>query len=91
LPASLFLSRAALITSDDISALPDLTQFALPPEQKMLRSRNIWCKRLACHVPSSSFYNDARDGANQVRFTFLQEESTLAAAESRLAKLAAGT
>ncbi|MGB2623978.1 MAG: aminotransferase class I/II-fold pyridoxal phosphate-dependent enzyme [Candidatus Acidiferrum sp.] len=38
-------------------------------------------------VPGSSFYNDARDGATQVRFTFCKKESTLAAAEERLAKL----
>ena len=38
-------------------------------------------------VPGSSFYNDARDGASQVRFTFCKKESTLAAAESRLARL----
>src|SRR5712671_2949201 len=42
-------------------------------------------------VPGSSFYNDARDGANQVRFTFCKKESTLEAAEARLARLAAGT
>jgi aminotransferase len=39
-------------------------------------------------VPGSSFYNDPRDGASQVRFTFCKKESTLAAAEERLAKLA---
>ncbi|OLC86863.1 MAG: aminotransferase [Acidobacteria bacterium 13_1_40CM_4_61_5] len=38
-------------------------------------------------VPGSSFYNDPRDGASQVRFTFCKKESTLAAAEARLAKL----
>ncbi len=38
-------------------------------------------------VPGSSFYNDARDGASQVRFTFCKKEETLAAAEERLAKL----
>lgn len=38
-------------------------------------------------VPGSSFYNDARDGAAQVRFTFCKKESTLAAAEERLSKL----
>jgi len=38
-------------------------------------------------VPGSSFYNDARDGASQVRFTFCKKESTLAAAEERLSKL----
>jgi aminotransferase len=40
-------------------------------------------------VPGSSFYNDAADGASQVRFTFCKKESTLAAAEERLAKLRA--
>ncbi len=38
-------------------------------------------------VPGSSFYNDPRDGASQVRFTFCKKEETLAAAEQRLAKL----
>lgn len=38
-------------------------------------------------VPGSSFYNDARDGATQVRFTFCKKESTLAAAEERLSHL----
>jgi aminotransferase len=38
-------------------------------------------------VPGSSFYNDARDGATQVRFTFCKKESTLAAAEERLSRL----
>lgn len=41
---------------------------------------------VAC-VPGSSFYNDARDGASQVRFTFCKREETLAAAEARLANL----
>lgn len=38
-------------------------------------------------VPGSSFYNDAHDGAAQVRFTFCKKETTLAAAEERLSKL----
>jgi aspartate/methionine/tyrosine aminotransferase len=41
---------------------------------------------VAC-VPGSSFYNDAQDGASQVRFTFCKKEETLAAAESRFANL----
>ncbi|HKM84332.1 MAG TPA: aminotransferase class I/II-fold pyridoxal phosphate-dependent enzyme [Candidatus Acidoferrum sp.] len=41
---------------------------------------------VAC-VPGSSFYNEARDGASQVRFTFCKKEETLAAAEARLANL----
>jgi aspartate/methionine/tyrosine aminotransferase len=41
---------------------------------------------VAC-VPGSSFYNDARDGASQVRFTFCKKEETLAAAEHRFARI----
>src|ERR1700686_3259940 len=41
---------------------------------------------VAC-VPGSSFYNNAQDGASQVRFTFCKKEETLAAAEARLANL----
>ena len=41
---------------------------------------------VAC-VPGSSFYNDAQDGAQQVRFTFCKKEETLAAAEARLIEL----
>lgn len=41
---------------------------------------------VAC-VPGSSFYNNAQDGGTQVRFTFCKQESTLAAAEVRLARL----
>jgi aspartate/methionine/tyrosine aminotransferase len=40
-------------------------------------------------VPGSSFYGDPNDGASQVRFTFCKKESTLAAAEERLARLPA--
>ena len=41
---------------------------------------------VAC-VPGSSFYNDAQDGASQVRFTFCKKEETLAAAEERFKRL----
>ena len=41
---------------------------------------------VAC-VPGSSFYNEAQDGASQVRFTFCKKDETLAAAEERLVKL----
>jgi len=41
---------------------------------------------IAC-VPGSSFYNDAQDGAAQVRFTFCKKEETLAAAEGRFARM----
>jgi aspartate/methionine/tyrosine aminotransferase len=38
-------------------------------------------------VPGSSFYGNPADGSSQVRFTFCKKESTLAAAEKRLARL----
>ena len=38
-------------------------------------------------VPGSSFYGSPSDGSSQVRFTFCKKESTLAAAEERLAGL----
>lgn len=39
-------------------------------------------------VPGSSFYKDARSGAQQVRFAFCKKDSTLDAAAERLRKLA---
>ena len=38
-------------------------------------------------VPGSSFYGNPAHGSSQVRFTFCKKESTLAAAEERLARL----
>jgi len=38
-------------------------------------------------VPGSSFYNDPRDGANQVRFAFCKKDATLDEAGKRLRKL----
>ena len=38
-------------------------------------------------VPGSSFYNDARDGAQQVRFAFCKRDETLDAAANKLRKL----
>ena len=38
-------------------------------------------------VPGSSFYNDPRDGAQQVRFAFCKRNETLDAAAARLRKL----
>ncbi len=40
-------------------------------------------------VPGSSFYNEPRDGAHQVRFAFCKKEATFDEAERRLAKLKA--
>ncbi|HLW97254.1 MAG TPA: aminotransferase class I/II-fold pyridoxal phosphate-dependent enzyme [Candidatus Acidoferrales bacterium] len=38
-------------------------------------------------VPGSSFYNDPKDGASQVRFTFCKKDETLQAAAAKLGKL----
>jgi aspartate/methionine/tyrosine aminotransferase len=38
-------------------------------------------------VPGSSFYNDPRNGAKQVRFAFCKREATLDEAGQRLSKL----
>ena len=38
-------------------------------------------------VPGSSFYNDPRDGAQQVRFAFCKRDETLDEAARRLKKL----
>src|SRR5581483_3180463 len=38
-------------------------------------------------VPGSSFYNDARDGSQQVRFAFCKRDETLDAAAERLGKI----
>lgn len=40
-------------------------------------------------VPGSSFFSDKRHGSQHVRFCFCKKDETLAAAESRLARLAA--
>jgi len=38
-------------------------------------------------VPGSSFFGDPRSGYDIIRFTFCKKDSTLAAAEERLARL----
>ena len=38
-------------------------------------------------VPGSSFYNDARDGAQQVRFAFCKRDETLDAAAETIAEV----
>jgi len=77
-----FKPRGAYYIMTDISAFgfPDDVAFA-----KFLVERVG-----VAVVPGSSFYNDARNGASQVRFTFCKKESTLAAAEERLSKLHSG-
>jgi aminotransferase len=73
--------------------MTDISRFHFDEKKYPATSRDVsFAKYLvenigvAC-VPGSSFYNDAQDGASQVRFTFCKKEETLAAAESRFANL----
>src|SRR5712672_1032173 len=85
---TVFKPRGAYYIMTDISRFPDpdLVRFAAGTKDVAFAKYLVQEIGVAT-VPGSSFYNDARDGANQVRFTFCKKESTLAAAEARLAKL----
>jgi aminotransferase len=73
--------------------MTDISRFRFDEAKCPADSRDVsFAKYLVEHigvacVPGSSFYNNAQDGAQQVRFTFCKKEETLAAAEARLAKL----
>jgi aspartate/methionine/tyrosine aminotransferase len=73
--------------------MTDIARFHFDEAKYPADSRDVsFAKYLVEHigvacVPGSSFYNDAADGASQVRFTFCKKEETLAAAEARLANL----
>jgi aspartate/methionine/tyrosine aminotransferase len=77
--------------------MTDISRFRFPEHDARFASptRDVaFAKYLVQHigvacVPGSSFYNDARDGASQVRFTFCKKEETLAAGEAKLARLLA--
>jgi aspartate/methionine/tyrosine aminotransferase len=75
--------------------MTDISHFDFPSDQYPAGSRDVSFAKFLVEkigvavVPGSSFYNDARDGASQVRFTFCKKESTLSAAEERLFKLRA--
>jgi aminotransferase len=75
--------------------MTDISHFDFPSDQYPAGSRDVSFAKFLVEkigvavVPGSSFYNDARDGALQVRFTFCKKESTLSAAEERLSKLRA--
>jgi aspartate/methionine/tyrosine aminotransferase len=75
--------------------MTDISRFRFPEKDPRFASETkdvAFAKYLvqdigvAC-VPGSSFYNDARDGATKVRFTFCKKEETLAAGAARLAGL----
>jgi len=74
----------------DISRFPILTQFALPPEQRFAFAKYLVQEMAWPPFPVPAFTMMLVDGAYQVALLFCKKESTLAAAESRLAKLAAG-
>jgi aminotransferase len=65
--------------------MTDIARFGYPDD---ISFSNYLVEKIGVAVvPGSSFYNDPRDGARQVRFTFCKMEKTLAAAEERLSKL----
>ncbi|HXM94726.1 MAG TPA: aminotransferase class I/II-fold pyridoxal phosphate-dependent enzyme [Candidatus Dormibacteraeota bacterium] len=66
--------------------MTDIARFGFPDDVSF--SKFLVEKVGVAVVPGSSFYSNVRDGASQVRFTFCKKESTLAAAEGRLAHLA---
>ena len=73
--------------------MTDIARFKFDENKYPAASRDVsFAKYLVEHigvacVPGSSFYNDAQDGASEVRFTFCKKEETLAAAEARFANL----
>jgi aminotransferase len=72
----------------DISRFLDPDPVRFPADTKDVRFAKYLVEKIGVAVvPGSSFYNDAKDGALQVRFTFCKKEETLAAAEERLLKL----
>ena len=73
--------------------MTDISGFRWDESKYPAESRDVsFAKYLVEHVgvacvPGSSFYDDPKDGASQVRFTFCKKEETLAAAEARFAHL----
>ena len=85
---TVFTPRGAYYIMTDISRFPDPDPRRFPADTKDVRFAKYLVEEIGVAiVPGSSFYNNPNDGANQVRFTFCKKESTLAAAEARLAKL----
>jgi aminotransferase len=67
--------------------MTDITRFGAADDVSF--ARDLVQKIGIAVVPGSSFYNDAADGARQVRFTFCKKEETLSAAAERLGRLRA--
>jgi aspartate/methionine/tyrosine aminotransferase len=85
---TVFKPRGAYYIMTDISRFPDPDPARFPADTRDVRFAKYLVEEIGVAVvPGSSFYNDARDGASQVRFTFCKKEETLAAAEQRLSRL----
>jgi aminotransferase len=67
--------------------MTDITRFGFPDDVSF--ARDLVAKIGIAVVPGSSFYNEEKDGAHQVRFTFCKKEETLRAAAERLSHLRA--
>jgi aminotransferase len=65
--------------------MTDISNFGFPDDISF--SRHMVEDIGVAVVPGSSFYDDPRQGAQQIRFTFCKKESTLAAGAERLSKL----
>ena len=87
---TVFKPRGAYYVMTDISGFADPDPVQFPAETKDVRFSKYLVEKVGVAVvPGSSFYNDPRDGASQVRFTFCKKVETLAAAEQRLSRLRA--
>ncbi len=85
---TVFKPSGAYYIMTDIARFADPDPVRFQAETKDVRFAKYLVETIGVAVvPGSSFYNNAQDGASQVRFTFCKKEETLAAAEERLAKL----
>jgi aminotransferase len=85
---TVFKPRGAYYIMTDIARFADPDPIRFQADTKDVRFAKFLVESIGVAVvPGSSFYNNAHDGASQVRFTFCKKEETLAAAEERLAKL----
>lgn len=86
---TVFKPRGAYYIMTDIAGFPDPDAARFPADTRDVRFAKYLVEEIGVAVvPGSSFYNDPNDGALQVRFTFCKKESTLAAAQQKLARLA---
>ncbi len=63
----------------DISRFPDPDPARCPAATRDVRFAKYLVEEIGvASVPGSSFYNNPKDGATQVRFTFCKKDETLA-------------